>query len=149
MACDFEASRALPQARFRSPASPTTGLDGATSATFTASRHRIHNYCAHRGRAILFWQLVSNHFPLGFGPLPSTPASRRERERALFPTSARSTAAEHKVVNRGPEGGGMIPALNGQIGPAVGGSRSSPGIDRLMSDGEEPWGFSAISSCCL
>jgi hypothetical protein len=51
-------------------------------------------------------QLVSNHFALGFGPLPSTPASRRERghySRHQLPSPTSSTAAEHKVVSRGPE----------------------------------------------
>jgi hypothetical protein len=75
----------------------------------------------------------------------------RERERGHY--SRHQLAPQLQSTKLSTEGrrGGMIPALrtNGQIGPAVGGSRSSPGIDRLMSDGEEPWGFSAISSCYL
>ena len=143
----FEASRALPQARFRSPASPpldSTGRPAPPSLHHGIASTTTARIAEERSSSGSSCPTTSQHAGLE--------ERERERERALFPTSAPIADELHscRAQSRQPRArGGMIPGLNGQIAPAIGGSRSSPGIDRLMSDVEEPWGFSAISRCYL
>jgi hypothetical protein len=74
----------------------------------------------------------------------------KERREALFdvqhpsPTSCTKsarTAVEHKKSSADGKTICMIPAHNGQIAPAIGVREARLGIDRWMSDGEQPGGI--------